>query len=428
MGPGLCVFLRVQCEMRELVPDHVLISNCLEQVSSATVDIHPYSTPSSASSSSSSLPLGLPHPMQSTISSHQMHNNHSMRVEGHHGIHNNHSMPIKSLYHQDPVMIGSSSGGDGNPGLLLSGNIGIASHRTHYDGLGGDMTSSVIHGSGSNGTSVSNGDIYSGNYPQYMHPDISQGMPGTASVLHGQHGHWAPLFGGRQGSGLYMEQDQSGMSYISGPNPGSYPVVFPALTSLSSSLPDGISKVQLPLPIRTQASEINSANPRPPTIGNVLASETASYGNQSTPYRAYVPWGGDSPFSSTSQSASSMTASQTVSSGIPALPTLSIANAYGSHNGPVFPLSSSNSSLLPAVSRDTSSISNSSADPFCAQPLPHAQQQQKDRNNSESSNGSRSTALGHAMRTNSTSSSYVPTYSRSSGGCHHTYPQSLTLF
>lgn len=416
MGPGLCVFLRVQCEMRELVPDHVLISSGFEQVSSATVDIHPYSTSSSASSSSSSLPLGLPHPMQSTLASQQMHNNHSMRVEDHHGIHNNHSIPLKSLYHQDPVMIGSSSGGDGNAGLILSGSIGVGNHRTHYDGLGGEMTSGVIHGSGSNGTSVSSGDMYNGNYPQYMHPDISQGMPGTASVLHGQHVNWAPIFGGRQGPGLYMEQDQSGMSYISGPNPGSYPVVFPALTSLSSSLPDGMSKVQLPLPIRTQASEMNgSAHSRPSTIaiGNALANDTISYGNQSTSYR-YAPWGGDSSYSSTSQSASSMAVSQTVSPGIPALPALSMVNVYGSHNGPVFPLSSSNNSLLPTTSRDTSSIPNSSTDSFCTQPSSHGQQQ-KDRSNSESSSGSRSVAPGQAMRTNSTSGSYAPTYSRSSG-------------
>lgn len=423
MGTGLCVFLRVQCEMRELVPNHVLISNGYEQVSSATVDLHPYSSASSASSSSSSLPLGLPHPMHSTLASQHVHNTHPMRIDGHHGMNNNHGMPLKSLYHQDPIMAGGPGGGDSNTGLLLSG---IAGHRTHYDGLGGDMTSGVAHGSGSNGSSVGSGDIYSGNYPQYMHPDISQGMTGTASVLHSQHGHWTPIFGGRQGPGLYMEHDQSGMSYLSSQNPGSYPIVFPALSSLSSSLPDGVSKVQLPLPVRTQASEISSSNInlRPSTIGATLANDTISYGNQSTSYRSYSSWGGDPSFPSAPQSTSLISASQqAVSTGIPALPAPSITNIYGSHSGPVFSLSSSNSSLLPTTSRDISSISNSPTDPFCTQS--HTQQQQKDRSNSESSSGSRAAP---AMRTNSTSSSsYSPTYSRSSGGYHHSHLQLLII-
>lgn len=418
MGPGLCVFLRVQCEMRELVPDHVLISSGYEQVSSATVDIHPYSSTSSASSSSSSLPLGLPHPIQSTLSSQQMQNTHSMRVDGH-SMHN-HGMPLKSLYHQDPIMMGNSGSGDSNSGLLLPSGIGIAGHRTHYDGLGGDVTSNVVHRSSSNGTSVGSGDIYNGNYPQYMHPDISQSVNGTAPALHGQHGHWAPIFSGRQGSGLYMEQDHSGMSYISGPNPGSYPVVFPALTSLSSSLPDGTSKVQLPLPIRTQASETSSsANSRPSSIGAVLTGDTTSYGNQSTSYRTYASWGGDSSFSPIPPSTSSMPAPQ----GIPALSVPSITHVYGLHNGPIFPLSSSNISLLPATPRDNSSISNSPVDPFCTQPPPYALQQQKDCSNSESSSGPRSVAPAQAMRTNSTTSSYSPIYSRASGGYHRSYLQ-----
>lgn len=406
------------------MPDHVLISGGYEQVSSATVDIHPYSSTSSASSSSSSLPLGLPHSMQSTLTSQQMHHStHSMRVDGHHSMHN-HGMPLKSLYHQDPAIIGGSGNGDGNTGLLLSGGIGIGGHRTNYDGLGGDMTSNVVHGSGNNGASVSSGDIYNGNYPQYMHPDINQGMAGTASVLHGQHGYWAPFVSGRQGPGLYMEQDQSGMSYISGPNPGSYPMVFPALTSLSSSLPDGISKVQLPLPIRTQASENSCiANSRPSSIGNVLTNDAASYGNQSSSYRTYASWAADSSFTPTPQSTSSMPASQ----GIPALPALSTAHIYSSHNGSVFPLSSSNSSLLPAASRDTSSISNSLTDPFCTQPSSHAQQQQKDPSNPEPSSESRSVVPVQAMRKDSTSSSYSPTYLRTSGGCYYSYLQWLII-
>lgn len=407
--------------MRELVPDHVLMMDGYEQVSSSTVDINHYSPSSSASSSSTSLPL-LPHPMHPALASqHHLINPHSMRVGSHHhGMHNSHAMPLKSLYHQDP-MVGNSNGGDSSSGLLLTGGIGITGHRTHYDGLGGDIAGGATHGSGSNGMSVGSGDMYNGNYPQYMHPDIAQGMTNANSVLHGQHGHWAP-FSGRQPSGLYIDQDQSTMGYMSATSPGTFPAVFPVLTSLSSSLPDGISprlneKVQLPLPIRTTASEnSNIANSRPPTTGTVLTGDPASlgYGAQTLQpsYRGYAPWGGDTSFSPPQPS------STISSAGIPPLPVPSL-NTYGSHNNTTFPLASSNSSLLPSTSHNTSILSNSPLDSFSTQCLPHAQQQQKHRSGSESSSGSKATTPTQTpiMRTDPTSSSsYSPSYSRSNGG------------
>lgn len=419
--------------MRELVPDHVLMMSDYEQVSSATVDLHPYSSSTSASSSITSLALGLPHPMHSTqnmMSTHSLragHNNHSM--------HNNNAMPLKSLYHQAPIL-GSTGSGDCNTGLVL----GIAGHRGQYDALGGDMASGVVHGSNNNGMSTTSGDIYNGNYPQYMHPDISQNMASAPSVLHGQHGHWAPL-GVRQGSGLYLDQDQAStmQNYMSAQNPplGAYPMVFPALSSLSSSLPDGISprtpvseKVQLPLPIRTQASEaIITANLRPSSAGTSAVSEAAppSYGSQSlqSSYRGYPSWGGDSSFPPTSQSSGLATSTlpiasssqQPLSTGIPALPAPPSMSTYGLHNNPTFPLSSSNSSLLPTTSHTTSSISSSPIDSFTSQPSPHAQQLQKHRSDSESSSGSKAVTPTPTMRTNSTSSSsYSPSYPRSGVG------------
>ncbi|KAH8150058.1 uncharacterized protein LAJ45_05744 [Morchella importuna] len=385
-----------------------------EQVSSAPVDLHhhPYSTSSSASSSASSLAMAGVHHNATPSQIYNM-SAHTLRVGNSgpsHHMHNS-AMPLRSLCHQDPLG-GNGSGGDSTSGLILSGR---------YESLGGDMT-------GGNVMTVSNGDMYNGTYAPYLHPDIT-------SNIHGQ--QWATMSGGRSSS-LYLDQDQSPMNNYISPNQsmGNFGVVFPALSSLSSSLPDGASprtpggeKVQLPLPIRTQASEAmanNAGNLRPPSIGNTLVNDSTSsnYERQSlqASYRVFPSsWAGDSSFSATSQSAgmavNSPTAAGMPSQPTPALPVPCQISTYDSHNPPTFPLSSSNSSLLPSLSQQNPLISSSSVDSF-PQALAH-QQNQKNRSNSESSNSSKTIAPAVAIRTNST-----PSYTRSSvGGCHQSNDQ-----
>lgn len=408
--------------MRELVPDHMLIMG-YEQVSSAPVDLHhhPYSTSSSASSSASSLAMaGVQHHNAASSQIYNM-SAHALNRVGHsgpsHHMHNS-AMPLRSLCHQD-TLGGNGSGGDSTSGLILSGR---------YENLGGDMTGGSIHGSNGNVMTVSNGDMYNGTYAPYLHPDIT-------TNLHGQ--QWATMSGGRSSS-LYLDQDQSSMNNYISPNQsmGNFGVVFPALSSLSSSLPDGASprtpgseKVQLPLPIRTQASEAmanNAGNLRPPSTGNTLVNDSTSpnYERQSlqTSYRVFPSsWTGDASFSAASQSAG-MAGNPPAATGMPSQPTPALPvpcqiSTYGSHNHPTFPLSSSNSSLLPSLSQQNQLISSSSVDSF-PQALAH-QQNQKNRSNSESSNSSKAITPPVAIRTNST-----PSYTRSSvGGCHQSNDQ-----
>ncbi|KAI5843984.1 hypothetical protein DFP73DRAFT_551149 [Morchella snyderi] len=408
---GKCTFLRVQCEMRELVPDHVLMMG-YEQVSSAPVDLHhhPYSTSSSASSSASSLAMASVQHHNATPSQIYNMSAHALRA-GHsgpsHHMHNS-AMPLRSLCHQDPLG-GNGSGGDSTSGLLLSGR---------YENLGGDMTGGPIHGSNGNVMTVSNGDMYNGTYAPYLHPDIT-------SNLHGQ--QWAAMSGGRSSS-LYLDQDHSAMNNYISPNQsmGNFGVVFPALSSLSSSLPDGASprtpgseKVQLPLPIRTQASEAmanNTGNLRPPSTGNTLVNDPtpSSYERQSlqASYRVFPSsWAGDASFSTASQSAG-MAGNPPTATGMPSQPTPALPvpcqiSTYGAHNPPTFPPPSSNSSLLPSLSQQNPLISGSSVDSF-PQALAH-QQTQKNRSNSESSNNSKTITPAATNRTSST-----PSYTRSS--------------
>jgi len=498
---GTCVFLRVQCEMAELVPDHMLMVSGYEQVSSSAIDLppHPYSSSSSASSSSTSLALGHPHP---NIPSSTLHHHHGLSPQHqhlmsqlsmrHHTINpsglSSEVMSLKPVHHQDTI--GGAGGTDGS-GLILGGGMGLPSHRGSYEG---DMS-----GGASGGSGMSGGDLYNGNYPQFLQPEIAT----ASSLMSGQQGQWSPLTSsGRQtNSGLYLDQDQGPnlQSYISAPSArmsshtslDGYNAIFPALNSLSSSLPEGVSprttladRVTLPLPYRTQASE--NVNLRSSSTNDLTSGNYVTQGIQPpTVGRGYSTWAGDPGFTTTSASSGNLTIPTTKASAVSISPPLSYLsptvsqptqsimppalplpppalNSYSTNTSPIFPLSSSNSSLLP--SGPHSSILNSSFDSFPSQPLQSLSQQPKSvRSDSESSgsgantgaasgssgtstsaggsgsgstcaaggagagpNGSKVNTPAPTMRTSSTSSSaYSPTYSRSSIGGHHDFVTKL---
>jgi len=481
--------------MAELVPDHMLMVTGYEQVSSAAIDLppHPYSSSSSASSSSTSLALVHPH---SNIPSSALHHHHGLNSQHlmgqlsmrHHTINpsglSSEVMSLKPVHHQDTI--GGTGGADGS-GLILGGGMGLSSHRGSYEG---DMSSGAGGGSG-----MSGGDLYSGNYPQFLQPEIAT----ASSLMSGQQGQWSPLTSsGRPTGSLYLDQEQGPnlQSYISAPSArmsshtslDGYNTIFPALNSLSSSLPEGVSprttladRVTLPLPYRTQSDNISlrSSGANDLTSGNYVTQgiQPPIVG------RGYSPWAGDPGFTTTSAPSGNLTIPTTKASPTsispplsylsptvsqptqsimpPALPLPPALNSYSTNTSPIFPLSSSNSSLLPSGPH-SSSILNSSFDSFPSQPLqPLSQQPKSVRSDSESSSsgantggaggssgtstsaggsGSACTAGGAGtgpsgskvntpaptMRTSSTSSSaYSPTYSRSSIGGHHDFVTKL---
>ncbi|KAG0138101.1 hypothetical protein HOY82DRAFT_642621 [Tuber indicum] len=398
---GSCVFLRVQCEMAELVPDHMLMVSGYEQISSTTIDLppHPYSTSSSASSSSSSLALGHPHP---SITSSTLH---------HHGLNSQHLMGQLPMRHHTLNPIGMSND-------IIS--LKSVHHQDTIGGAGGVDGSGLILGSG--------GDLYSGDYPQFLQPEIAT----ASSLMSGQQGQWSPLTSsGRQtNSGLYLDQDQapSLQSYMPAPSTrmpshtalDGYNTIFPALSSLSSSLPEGVSprttladRVTLPSPFRTQASEnisLRSNSASDLTSGSYVAQSI----QPPTVGRGYSPWAGEPGFTTTSGSSNSLTIPTTKASAVsvspplsylsptvsqptqsiipPALPLPPALTSYSTSSSPIFPLSSSNTSLLPSGPH-SSSILNSSFDSFASQPLQSLSQQPKSiRSDSESSGGGANTS------------------------------------
>ena len=495
--------------MAELVPDHMLMVSGYEQVSSAAIDLppHPYSS-SSAPPSSSSLALGHPHPNIPSSTLHHHHGLNSQHLMGqlpmrHHTINpsglSSDVMSLKSVHHQDTI--GGTGGTDGSS-LILGGGIGLSSHRGSYEG---DMSNGTSGGSG-----MSGGDLYHGNYPQFLQPEIAT----ASSLMSGQQGQWSPLTssGKQTNSGLYLDQDQGPnlQNYIPAPSArmsshtslDGYNTMFPALNSLSSSLPEGISlrttlaegvsprttladRVTLPSPFRTLASE--SITLRSSGASDLTSSNYVTQGIQPpTMGRGYPSWAADPGFTTTSASSGNLTIPTTKASAASISPPLSYLSptvsqpaqsimppalplpppalhSYSTNTSPIFPLSSSNSSLLPSGPH-SSSILNSNFDSFPSQPLQSLSQQPKSvRSDSESSssgantsgtsgssgtstsaggsgNGSACTAGGTGagssgskvntpaptMRTSSTSSSaYSPTYSRSSIGGHHDFVTKL---
>ncbi|KAL7276435.1 hypothetical protein RUND412_000574 [Rhizina undulata] len=434
IAQGLCVFLRVQCEIRELVPDHMLMMGGYGQVSSSSVDLHHYSSSSSAASSSSS--LGLPHASLSTsalpLLPTQQFSHHGLRIGGLHpmnsmGIHSNGAMSMKSLYHQEQMNAGGADG--------YLGNSGFSGSRA-YDGMGGELTTS---GAGGNGVSNGN-DMYAG-FPQFMLPvpDIGQGISNHSTVITGQDflRNWPPLAPARpaNNNGLYIE-DQSSLngvqqlSYMpanarmSSSTPLEGYSLFPALSSLSSSLPDGISprnsqseKMTLPPPIRTSADINNATTPK--GAGN-YSSQTMQP-PALLAYNNYSSWSSDSslPASNLPAPSSSMfkRSSSSPSTHVPAAsqqtPALPAPSTNAPYNANIpFPLSSSNTSLLPSSHPPSSSIL-SSVEPFHTQSQSATKQQRAESDSSVGSSTKLAT-LASSMRTNSTSSS-----SRSSvGGLH----------
>lgn len=252
------------------------------QVSSSNIDLSPsYSSSSPAISSASTachgLGLALPHASLSTPTLHSTLGSQPLRLGGHGLGIGNGLIDSKPLYHSDTL---GSSMCDPASSMPLA-------PRSFYD-MGNDMSGP--------------GDS---NYPQYIlsNSHSGHGIPETSGVGVLQHSefprHWTTIqtTGKTSGgsSGYFLEPEATsgintisqimstapsyvpassnrilngGISSSTSSSLDSYPTIFPALTSLSSSLPEGGSrpsmslsdKVLPPLPTRIQSSDFGSGN------------------------------------------------------------------------------------------------------------------------------------------------------------------------
>ncbi|KAF8254062.1 hypothetical protein K440DRAFT_639844 [Wilcoxina mikolae CBS 423.85] len=276
----------------------------LEPVSSSNIDLSPsYSSSSPAISNASAtghgLGLALPHASLSTPTLHSTLGSQSLRLGGHGLGMGNGMIDSKTLYHPDTL--GSSM-------CDPASSIPLAP-RPFYD-MGNDL-------SGSSDSS----------YPYILSNSHSNhGLSETSGVgvLQSQHSefprHWStiPTTGKTSGgsSGYFLESEATsgisnisqimtssssyvptstnrmsngGMSSSASSSLESYPTIFPALTSLSSSLPEGGSrpsislsdKVLPPLPTRIQSLDFGSSNIKGTSYSGYTDSSGASSNSHS---------------------------------------------------------------------------------------------------------------------------------------------------
>lgn len=246
------MFLRVQSELAENFSNHILMKSGFEQVSSSNIDLSPYSSSSSASSSSSSLSLGLHHNHSTPALSSSMQSVRLGNSIGSLGLGGAHAIPVKSVY-QDPL-----GGGETSSNFVLSGT------RNAYEGLG-DLSNSGSLSAGS--------DVYSGSFPPYMLPEVGHGLSeaSNTNIPNQQEFQrlWTPIpSNNARNSIMAMDQEAQSMGSLPQFLVGSSRTqsaasdgyqIFPALHSLSTSLPDGISSrdkvTTLPPPNRAQSMD-----------------------------------------------------------------------------------------------------------------------------------------------------------------------------
>ncbi|KAI5785963.1 hypothetical protein EDC01DRAFT_198603 [Geopyxis carbonaria] len=226
------------------------------RVSSSNIELSPYSSsPASGTSGASTFGFGLPHASLSTSALHTtLSSQPSLRLGNHTlgGISN--SASLKSLYNTDGITTADAS----SPMLLGS--------RNPYDSMSNDMGTAVgVNATGEPG------------YPHYM---LGHGLGETSSTQALNHSQqdfrsWPPHEStqsiGSVGHAMSTYVHSSArMSPNSNHSIDNYPMTFPALNSLSSSLPEGLSRSSLsekslpplpPMPVRIQANDFKDSNP-----------------------------------------------------------------------------------------------------------------------------------------------------------------------
>jgi hypothetical protein len=273
--PGQCLFLRVQCEVRELVPDHVQLTRGYNQVSSMECAPNVWSYSSNLGSTASQMSGSLGTLSTSTNTS------------------------IGSMI---PMAVPSSSY------QRMGISQGYASG--HYSA----MPSKAAYPS-PYATGYADDDPYNLNTPPYMLPSQDNLSVGNSYGPHDTLRGWGPVGQNSKPSnnGLFLDQDSSppyGNTHL----PYLQPVVsrmpsatadgsslFPAMTSLATSLPAPPASGDRVLP--------NPVIGRPQASSSTLATAAATgsdppnyYGSaQPISYKSSHPWGCDSSASVGSQ-------------------------------------------------------------------------------------------------------------------------------
>ncbi|KAF8417219.1 hypothetical protein EV426DRAFT_540551 [Tirmania nivea] len=226
--PAFCTFLRVQFH-HEILGDNVqvLMQNALIQAGSNAMELHPYAA-ATASASAPSLTMS-PYdsvPAHShTQSIRPSHSTTSLNPSFHNGI--NDMTPLKPIYHVE------------------------ASHHNN-----GQESRSGALGSDSDSTS----NVYDGNIPQFMLPEIANGGMQQDHLR-----QWTPLSTANHRSSLFLDPDTvNSQSFLpnSRMSPGTLDVysaqanVFPALANLSDNLPAGTGSAPVQTYIRGDSSYV----------------------------------------------------------------------------------------------------------------------------------------------------------------------------
>ncbi|KAH0543020.1 hypothetical protein FGG08_002628 [Glutinoglossum americanum] len=273
--PGQCLFLRVQCEVRELVPDHVQLTRGYNQVSSVECPPNVWSYCSNLGSAASQMNGSLGTLSASTNAS------------------------ISSVV---PMAVPSSN----YPRIGLSQGYASA----HYSA----MPSKAAY-PGPYGTGYSDDDPYNLHTPPYMFPSQDSLSVGSAYGPHDTIRGWGPMGQNNKptSGGLFLDQDSS-PSYGNAHLPYLHPVVsrIPSATTDGSSLFPAMTSLVTSLPVPSTAGDRVLPNPalgRPQTSATTLITAAATgsdslnyYGSaQPASYKSSHNWGCDSSASVGSQ-------------------------------------------------------------------------------------------------------------------------------
>jgi hypothetical protein len=239
----------------------------LKQVSSSNIDL-PYAASTSSASSTSALGLGVPHASLSTPALHNTLGSHgSMRMGSNNLGMGNGEGVFKSAYHADPLS---------NNTMDAAASVFLGTRHT-YDGYGADVGSSV----GASGA----GETSYPTYTLHSNADSSSTLgEASASVAPSQSTDFLRQWSSSQpsartstgSSGYYMDDGAAGLNTLSSLSMSNYVTtstsripsstsidaypMFPALASLSSSLPDSIPKSEKSLPPLPSATRMQCSD------------------------------------------------------------------------------------------------------------------------------------------------------------------------
>ncbi|KAI5807612.1 hypothetical protein DFH27DRAFT_327691 [Peziza echinospora] len=327
-APGSCMFLRVQCEMRDLLSNHdqlLIMREGFKQAGSSNIDELNFS-PAVGVQQQQQGPTAVM-ALGGYEAAHQQHHHHHHHHQGHgqqqqqHHQHQQHHHHGQQQQQQQTQHRGSANGSMAR----ASQSAAAAAALGGYQHNAGDMHMAGHEGEGS---------MYDGGYPAY-----TMGLPGIGHNLMGSSGspgmvQWtAPMSAAAAGNGshrggggggggapastsVYMDQDAGGAPYMAGQRLSPHSVdaygtvppanIFPALTHLSENIPaqaqaggystpKQLDKVILPAPqvfARSQSMDMGALGNRSTQMSAAAVTDPSLLNGYS--YKNYQ-WGSEAP-------------------------------------------------------------------------------------------------------------------------------------